>query len=112
MTPSVIHQPRVAWDGARAFVAAAGSEGFGPFADLVGKRLDITLYGELAATRERLLTAQIDGITDEHAAHAEVGVWRARLDDLLRRRPELLHTVRDLISQAPGTDGPEPTGRN
>jgi hypothetical protein len=108
----VIHLPRVAWDGARAFVAAAGSDGFQAFVDQVGSRLGVAFHGELAATRERVLTARVTEVTDEHAAHAEVGAWRVRLDDLLRRNPQLTDTVRELIAQAPGNDGPEPTGRN
>jgi hypothetical protein len=112
MASSVSHLPHVAWDGARAFVAAAGSDGFPAFADQVGGRLGTAFHSELAATRERLLTAGADETTDEHVAYAEVGAWRIRLDDFLRSCPGLTDTVRELIAQAPGNDGPEPTGRN
>jgi hypothetical protein len=112
MAPSVIHLSRVAWDGARAFVAAAGSDGFPGFAEQLGNRLGTAFHRELAATRERLLTARVDESTDEHAAYAEVGLWRIRLDDFLRGSPEVTDTVRELIATAPGNDGPEPTGRN
>jgi hypothetical protein len=112
MTRSVIHQPRVAWDAARAFVAAAGHDGFTGFADEVARRLGSAVHSDLAATRERLLTARVDESTDEYVALGEVGIWRVKIDDLLRRSPELTEAVRDLTAQAPGIDGPEPTGRN
>jgi hypothetical protein len=112
MASAVIHLPRVAWDGARAFVASAGSDDFPTFAEQLGNKLGTAFHHELAATRQRLLTARVDDTTDEHAAYAEIGNWRMRLDDLLRRSPQLTDAVRELIAQAPGNDGPEPTGRN
>jgi hypothetical protein len=99
MTQPVIHQPRVAWDGARAFVRAAGSVGYHAFADQVAILLGPAYYGELAHTRQRLLTARVDENTDGHVADAEVGIWRARLEDLLRTHPDLAGTIQDLAEQ-------------
>jgi hypothetical protein len=97
MARSVIHQPRVAWDGARAFVRAAGGPQYGALATEMLTRLGTDLYGELANTRQRLLTAQLepdDG--GRFTADIEAGTWRVRLEDLLRRRPDLIPVVREL----------------
>ncbi|HET9517054.1 MAG TPA: hypothetical protein VFO77_04945 [Actinoplanes sp.] len=112
MTRSVIHLPGVVRDGAHAFVTAAGHDDFIVFADLVARRLGSETHNDLAATRERLLGARVGEITDEWAVHTEIGIWRAKLDDLLRQCPDLTEPVRELTAQAPGIDGPEPTGRN
>lgn len=101
MTQLVIHQPRVAWDGARAFVRAAEGPGYDAFAAAVHDRLGPTLYGELANTRHRLLTAQLAATIDGPLADAEVGMWRVRLEDLLRGRPDLVDTVLELGELAP-----------
>jgi hypothetical protein len=98
MTHSVIHQPRVAWDGARAFVQAAGGPKYDAFAGQVVSRLGTELYGELAATRERILTAWAETGGDQHITDTELGRWRVRLDDLLRTRPELTGTIIDLTA--------------
>ena len=50
-----VHQPRVAWDGARAFVQAAGSPRSEQFAARVLSRLGSEVYGQFADTRQRLL---------------------------------------------------------
>ncbi len=67
-----VHQPRVAWDGARAFVQAAGSP-----------------HSEQFAARG-----------DRYAADVESGKWRVRLEDLLRRKPELTEAVLELTGEA------------
>jgi hypothetical protein len=97
---SIIHQPRVAWDGARAFVHAAGSAEYDAFAGTVASRLGAELYGELAETRRRILTAWAETGGDRHVVDVELGRWRVRLDDLLRRNPELAGAVQLLIRQA------------
>ncbi len=96
MTQSVIHQPRVAWDGARAFVRAAGSRDYEAFAGEVASRIGAECYAALAATRERILTGWPGTGGDRHIADVELGRWRVRLDDLLRARPDLIEAVRDL----------------
>ncbi|WP_030442867.1 hypothetical protein [Actinoplanes subtropicus] len=95
-----VHLPRVAWDGARAFVQAAGSPRSEQFAALVLSRLGSEAYGQFADTRQRLLTALVETGGDRYAADVEAGKWRVRLEDLLRRKPQLTATVLDLTGEA------------
>jgi hypothetical protein len=95
-----VHQPRVAWDGARAFVQAAGSRHSEQFAARVLSRLGSEAYGQFADTRQRLLTALVETGGDRYAADVEAGKWRVRLEDLLRQKPELTATVLDLTGEA------------
>ena len=97
---AVIHQPRVAWDGARAFVRAAGSAHSESFAAQVLSRLGSETYGQFADTRQRLLTALVETGGDRHAADIEAGKWRVRLEDLLRQRPEQIDQVVALTNEA------------
>jgi hypothetical protein len=101
MTQLVIHQPRVAWDGARAFVRAAEGPAYDAFAAAVHHRLGPALYGELANTRHRLLTAQLAATIDGPLADAEVSMWRVRLEDLMRTSPDLMDAIQELSEQAP-----------
>jgi hypothetical protein len=101
MTQSaVIHQPRVAWDGARAIVRAAGSPHSDGFAALVLSRLGSETYGHFADTRQRLLTALVETGGDQYASDVEAGKWRVRLEDLLRTRPDLTGVVLELTAEA------------
>ncbi len=97
---TVVHEPHVAWDGARAIVRAAGSPHCERFAAHVLSELGSEYYGRFADTRQRLLTALVETGQDRHAAEVEAGKWRVRLDDLLRARPELIRAVRDLTLEA------------
>jgi hypothetical protein len=99
-TRAVVHQPRVARDGARAFVRAAGSVHGESFADRVLHHLGPGMYGDYADTRHRLLTAYVETGGDRHAADVEAGRWRVRLEELLRDRPELTAVVQSLTSAA------------
>jgi hypothetical protein len=98
MAQSIIHQPRVAWDGARAFVRAAGAPDYDVFAGEVRSRLGIEFADELDNTRWRLLTAWAETLGDRHVADIELGRWRVRLEDLLRTRPDLIDAVLELIA--------------
>jgi len=100
MTQAVTHQPRVAWDGARAFVQAAGSPRSEQFAARVLSLLGSEVYGQFADTRHRLLTALVETGGDRYAADVEAGKWRVRLEDLLRRQPQLTGAVADLTGEA------------
>ncbi|GIF26253.1 hypothetical protein BJ973_005608 [Actinoplanes tereljensis] len=100
MTQSVIHHPRIAWDGARAFVRAAGSPHSETFASRVLSRLGSEIYGQFADTRQLLLTALVETGGDRHASDVEAGKWRVRLEDLLRTSPELAGAVRELTDEA------------
>jgi hypothetical protein len=97
---TVIHQPRVAWDGARAFVRAAGSPHSDSFATLVLQRLGSEVYGQFADTRQRLLTALVETGGDRYAGDVEAGKWRVRLAELLQSRPDLVPAVIDLTHTA------------
>ena len=97
---TVIHQPRVAWDGARAFVRAAGSPHSDSFAVLVLNRLGSEVYGQFADTRQRLLTALVETGGDRLAADVEAGKWRVRLAELLQSRPDLVPAVIELTRTA------------
>jgi hypothetical protein len=97
---AVIHHPRVAWDGARAIVRAAGSAHYEGFADHVLQRLGSGMYGDFADTRQRLLTAFVETGGDQYAADVEAGKWRVRLEDLLREKPELTGAILELTSEA------------
>jgi hypothetical protein len=97
---TVIHTPRVAWDGARAFVRAAGSPSGERFADRVFTQLGSEMFGHFADTRRRLLTALVETGGDRHASDVEAGKWRVRLDELLRGRPDLTETVLGLTNEA------------
>ncbi|GGS85703.1 hypothetical protein GCM10010156_50350 [Planobispora rosea] len=78
---TVVHQPRVAWEGARAFVSAADSDAYWWLTDMVGRYFGTAYQLNLAETRLRLQR--------EDAVFPETGAWRVRLEDLLRARPEL-----------------------
>ena len=96
----VIHHPRVAWDAARAFVHAAGSPHSDQFAARVLPRLGSEVYGQFADTRQRLLTALVETGGDRYVSDVEAGKWRARLEDLLRTKPELTGAVVELTGEA------------
>lgn len=101
MEPSVIHQPRVAWDAACAFVRAAAGADFDAFAGEVRNLLGSAYRDELTYTRLRMCTAEVGERAGYQITDAEVGMWRARLEDLLRERPDLVGTVRSLTAQVP-----------
>ena len=96
---TVIHQPRIAWDGARAFVRAAGSPYSEAFAARVLSRLGSEAYEQFTDTRLRLLDALVETDGDRYAADVESGKWRVRLEDLLRSRPELTEAVLALTNE-------------
>jgi hypothetical protein len=101
MTQSVIHQPRVAWDAARAFVRMAGGPGYDAYAGRVLSQLGTEMYGALADTRARMLQASVESSdSDRFIADVEAGKWRVRLEDLLRTNPALVAALQDLTEAA------------
>jgi hypothetical protein len=94
MNKTIVHQPRVAWDGARVFVSAAPLGLYTWLSDQVGRQLGVTCQRQLAATRALLLSDVRPG-----AEHVEAGVWRVRLEDLMRRRPELTEPLAALAQE-------------
>ena len=101
MTTMVIHQPRVAWDAARAFVKMAGAPHYGEFADQVFRRLGPEIYEALATTRGRLLDDLALTGGDHRVIDIERGAWRVRMEELLRSRPDLTDLVLELTSMVP-----------
>jgi hypothetical protein len=101
MTQFVIHQPRVAWDAARAFVRIAGGPGYDAYAGRVLARLGTEVYGELANTRQRLQEASIESSdNDRFTVDVEASQWRVRIEDLLRTNPALTTPLLELIEDA------------
>lgn len=98
---TVIHQPRVAWDAARAFVTIAGAPYYGDFADQAYRRLGAEIYEALEMTRGRLLDNLVRTGGDHVAIDIERGTWRVRMEDLLRSRPDLTGVVLELTSMVP-----------
>jgi hypothetical protein len=85
MTTGIIHQQRLAWDCARVLAEAADTD---QLYFWVGARLRELLGAEhewmLSQSRTRLL---VEARPDQR--QVESGLWRARLEDVLRERPEL-----------------------
>ena len=109
----VTHQPRVAWDAARAFVIMAETPytampypvmphavmlHYVDFADQVYRRLGPAVYEALEKTRGRLLENLERTGGDRTAADIERGAWRVRMEELLRSRPDLTDVVLELTS--------------
>jgi hypothetical protein len=86
-----VHSERVAWEGARAFVAAADADVYWWLSDMVGRYLGTMYQLDLAETHRRLQR--------EDAWFAEVAAWRVRLEDLLRRRPGLEPVLSRLVAE-------------
>jgi hypothetical protein len=87
----VIHQERVAWEGARAFVAASGADAYWWLSEMIERNLGRTYQVCLATTRTRL--------QHEEASLAEIGAWRVRLEDLLRVRPDVQPALLELVTE-------------
>ncbi|GAA4583692.1 hypothetical protein GCM10023194_21670 [Planotetraspora phitsanulokensis] len=87
----VIHQERVAWEGARAFVAASGADAYWWLSEMIESNLGRTYQVCLAATRARLQR--------EEATLPEIGAWRVRLEDLLRVRPDVQPALLELVAE-------------
>jgi hypothetical protein len=85
MPTGIIHQQRLAWDCARVLAEAADTD---QLYFWVGARLRELLGPEhewmLSQSRTRLL---IGARSDQR--QVESGLWRAKLEDVLRERPEL-----------------------
>ena len=101
MTQSVVHQPRVAFQAALAFVKMAAGPGYDAAAGRVLTRLGPQVYGDLANTRRRLQEASVESSdNDRFTADVEASQWRVRLEDLLRNDPSLITPLAELIEDA------------
>jgi len=90
MTQRVVHQPRVAWDVARTVVDVADTSD--DLSTWLTARLDHLLgpsYGrDFTTTRIRLRRGEPPSIRQ-----VEIGLWRARLEDVLRANPDLAENL-------------------
>jgi hypothetical protein len=96
MTAPVAHYPRVAWDAASMIARALSSD---QACYWLGQRLDRLLgpawRRALFESRNRMWASE-----RPDAPQVECGLWRARLEDLLRTHPELIDPVRALVPEA------------
>lgn len=88
----VAQQSRVAWEGARVFVAATEADAYWWLSDMMARHLGVIYHLKLAETRLRVLQSG-------ETVYAEAGAWRVRLEELLKERPELTPVVVRLIVQ-------------
>ncbi|MCW3843979.1 hypothetical protein ONA70_28205 [Micromonospora yasonensis] len=94
---TVIHHPRVAWDAARVIVESVHDEQlFSWVRQELGGLLGSAAQAALTETRDRL---RRDG---DARVPVEAGLWRVRLEDLLRDRPELAGQVSSFTAVAIG----------
>lgn len=101
MTQTVIHQPRVAWDAAQAFVRMAAYPYYPVFADEVYRQLGPEVSALLEETRQHVVDNLIRTGGDRYVTDVEAAKWRVRLEDLLRTHPERTGTLLDLTGMAP-----------
>jgi hypothetical protein len=89
----VTHHPRVAWDGAMAFVGAAGYDDlYGWLDERLGDLLGEPARQALAETRARLWYSRRPDVEQ-----VENGRWRARLEDILGTDPAVSGPLCSLI---------------
>jgi hypothetical protein len=101
MTSAVVHTPRVAWDGACAFVRITQTPYYEVFAGHVFNRLGPDVHRQLEDTHERVIDNLHRTGGDRLVTDVEAARWRARLADLLQNRPDLAATVQELTAMAP-----------
>ena len=97
MAGRTLHQPRVAWDAARVLVsvASASDELFRWFSNRIGELLGEPYRQTLFETRSRLgPLPSFDGWS------VQAGLWRVRLEDVLRSEPMLAEDLRILSLHA------------
>ncbi len=97
LVSGVVHPARLAWQGARTFVAVADSDPYPPF-ERLSRQLERLLGQEyrraLDVSRTRLLYPSRPDTTA-----IEAGTWRARLADLLAAHPELAPRLGALVAE-------------
>ncbi|MBE3010300.1 hypothetical protein IL992_14010 [Microbispora sp. NEAU-D428] len=98
---AVIHRERVAWESARVFVAAATGDTYWWLGERLGRHLGQTYEDALTRTRMRLQRGEVRPARGPHedALSAEVGAWRARIEDVLTERPELAEVLRQVTEE-------------
>jgi hypothetical protein len=90
------HVQRVAWDGARTIVLACADRDWAIwFANWINAQAGPP-FGQLVMQCRERLTA---GYGYEAAA-LETGIWRVRLADLMRERPDLIEPLAAIVRDA------------
>jgi hypothetical protein len=99
MTSTIVHQPRVAWDAARALTWAAMADAatYSWCRDWVAALFGPELAAALAATR-RQLTDPTTTPSAVQVQQVQQGLWRVRVEDALRRSPDLADELAARIS--------------
>jgi hypothetical protein len=94
MQPTILHPPRVAWDGALALIAAARADDatFGWCRDRLGAILGSAAARAFETTRRRV----IDPTAAPTEAQLQMGLWRVRLDDAQHGDPNVGRDVHNL----------------
>lgn len=101
MSPTVIHHPRVAWDGALAIVRAVRGPGYEAYARQVHYRLGPDARAAFMESRERIEAAEALLPGDRGASDVEAGRWRVRLEEAMRNEPGLVDEVLALVWGVP-----------
>lgn len=83
------------------FVAAATDDTYWWLGETLGRRLGQTYELALTRTRIRLRRGEAQPVRGprEDALSAEVGAWRARIEDLLTEHPELAEVLRQVTEE-------------
>jgi hypothetical protein len=90
------HVPRVAWDGARMIVQACADREWATwFANWINAQAGPPFGQLVMECRARLVAAY-----GYEAAALEAGMWRVRLGDLMRERPELVEPLAEVVRGA------------
>jgi hypothetical protein len=95
MSVNVIHQPRVAWDGARMMVSSCMSGHFGWMCDHIGELLGPDYANALWQTLMHLKQSERDDIRE-----IEMGLWRVRFEDAMLVSPPLTAQLHTLVLEA------------
>ena len=96
MTQRIVHHQRLAWDCARAFMAVVdGDRDYFWLCRQVRQLLGPDYEAALSDARTRLMLA-----ARPEAPQIEAGLWRARMEDALRERPDLVLALAALVEDA------------
>ncbi len=83
------------------FVAAATDDAYWWLGEALGRHLGQTYERDLTRTRTRLRRDEarsVQGVRED-VLSAEVGAWRARIEDVLEERPELAAVLWQMIEE-------------
>ena len=102
----ILQHPRLAWDGAQVIVRTVDSRHvYGWLHARLGDLAGPAYQQALQDSWNRLWWSE-----RMDAPHAEAGLWRARLADLLVNRPELAAPLQELIYEAAARLSEPPAG--